>query len=287
MKKVPSKNLLIGAHCSAQGGPSNALLEGHSIGATTIQLFTANQKQWRGKALNEDVIEQYEKTLRETHMRKVMSHAGYLINLGSPKPDVHVKSVEAFRDEIERCLDLGVTYLNFHPGAALHDTVENCLDRIVETLLRMEDLLVDDSLRLLIETTAGQGSCVGWRFEELSYILKKTKKTVPIGVCVDTCHIFAAGYDIRTDSAWNQTLKEFDQVIGLENLYAFHLNDSMHDLGERKDRHEALGEGKIGIDCFKFLMRCSLTRELPKYLETPGGPPLWDKEIGLLREYAN
>ncbi len=286
MKKNQVKNLLIGAHTSAQGGVSNALLEGQSIGATTVQLFTANQRQWQSRELSEEEIEKFKETLRETHLEQIMCHASYLINLGSPKEEVCTKSKKTFCVEIKRCQSLGIRYLNFHPGAALDDTVENCLDRIVDGMLQTEELFVDDDLFLLLETTAGQGSVVGSRFEELAYIIERTEKRLPVAVCLDTCHIFAAGYDIRTDSAWQKTLQEFDRVIGLDKLRAFHLNDSMHELGSRKDRHEALGEGKIGIDCFKYLMRSSITREIPKYLETPGGPPLWDKEIGLLRDFA-
>ncbi|MCH9609672.1 MAG: Endonuclease 4 [Chlamydiales bacterium] len=284
--KTPADQLLIGAHTSAAGGAHNALLEGESIGATTIQLFTANQKQWKGKALTESGIELFRKTKEEIGLEEIMCHASYLINLGCPNADTLKKSRQAFREELQRCLDLEISYLNFHPGAALKDPVESCLDRIVDSLLNFEDLLLDDSTTLLLETTAGQGSCVGHRFEELAYIIEETKDVLPIGVCIDTCHIFAAGYDIRSAKAWNKTLEEFDKIVGLDYLYAFHLNDSLKEFASRRDRHAPLGEGEIGLDCFKFLMRDPRTRDLPKYLETPGGPPLWEKEIKMLREYA-
>jgi deoxyribonuclease IV len=279
--------LLIGAHTSAAGGAYKALLEGQSIGATTVQLFTANQKQWKGKALTEKAIETYEDTLEKTHLSHIMSHAGYLINMGSAKEEVLQKSRQGFRDEIQRCLALGITYLNFHPGAALDSDRQECMDLIIESLLMVEDLMEGQELRLLFETTAGQGSTIGWQFEELAYLMEGTKKKLPMGICIDTCHIFAAGYDIRTPKAWQETLDQFDEIIGLENLYAFHLNDSIHGLGSRKDRHAALGEGEIGMECFKFLMTHPKTKKLPKYLETPGGPPLWDKEIGMLRRFAD
>jgi deoxyribonuclease IV len=278
--------LLIGAHTSIAGGPHNALLEGKSIGATTVQLFTANQRQWQAKPLDEEKIELFKKTREETGLKAIMSHASYLINLGSCNSELIKKSRQAFREEIERCLDLGLTFLNFHPGAAIGDTTEACLNRIVESLLEMEEYFVDDEMRLLLETTAGQGSSVGSRFEELSYIIARTKKKIPIGVCIDTCHLFAAGYEVKTEEGWTKTLKEFDQVIGLQHLYAFHLNDSVCPFGSNKDRHANLGEGEIGIDCFKFLMTSPLTREIPKYLETPDGPPVWEKEIWILREFA-
>ncbi len=285
-RSTPADQLLIGAHTSAAGGAHNALLEGKSIGATTIQLFTANQKQWKGKPLTEEGIELFKKTLIETGLREIMSHASYLINLGSPKEENQIKSKRAFCEEVERCCALGISYMNFHPGAALDSPREECLDKIIEGMLVAQDLLEGEETRLLLETTAGQGSTIGWTFEELAYIIEGTKDKLPVGVCIDTCHIFAAGYDIRTEKGCRETLAAFDKIIGLKHLYAFHLNDSMKEFGSKRDRHAPLGEGEIGIECFKFLMTSELTRELPKYLETPGGCPLWDKEISMLREYA-
>lgn len=285
-RNLSADQLLIGAHTSAAGGPHHALLEGQSIGATTVQLFTANQKQWKGKPLSEETIELFKQTRDATHLKAIMSHAGYLINLGSPNPENLQKSRRGFRDEIERCLDLDLAFLNFHPGAALDDSRESCLDRIVESLLLMEELFVDDDLRLLIETTAGQGSAVGSTFEELAYILERTEKKIPIGICIDTCHIYAAGYDIRTPADWKKTLDTFRDVVGLHHLYAFHLNDSVKGLGSKRDRHAPLGEGEIGLESFRCLMTNPLTRNIPKYLETPGGCPSWDKEIWMLREFA-
>jgi deoxyribonuclease-4 len=286
VKRAEIDELLIGAHTSAQGGAFKALLEGKTIGATTVQLFTANQKQWKAKPLSEESIALFERAQKETGIRKVMSHAGYLINLGSPNEEGLQKSRTAFREEVERCFALNLNFLNFHPGAALDGPREAALDRVVQSLLELENLFVDDSLRLLLETTAGQGSSLGWRFEELGYILRRVKDKLPIGVCIDTCHVFVAGYDIRTPLGWKETLDEFEKHVGLQYLYAFHLNDSLCDLGSRKDRHEQLGSGKIGADCFKFLMTYAKTRELPKYLETPGGIEFWDKEIWMLREFA-
>lgn len=285
-RPTPADQLLIGAHTSAAGGAYKALLEGKSIGATTAQLFTANQKQWKGKALTEESIDLFKDTLAATGLQKIMSHGGYLINLGSPKEDLRRKSIRAFYEEVERCCDLGISFMNFHPGAATDGSREACLDRIVDGMLQVEDLLVDDETRLILETTAGQGSSIGYTFEELAYIIERTQNRLPVGVCIDTCHIFAAGYDIRTEAGWKKTLKAFDEIIGLKYLYAFHLNDSIKEFGSRRDRHAPLGEGEIGLDCFKFLMRSEITREIPKYLETPGGCPLWDKEIWMLREFA-
>ena len=280
------EKLLIGAHTSAAGGVFNALLEGKRIGATTIQLFTSNQKRWEGKPLTSEVISKWNETLKQTGLQKIMSHDSYLINLGAPSPEVMVKSRKAFKEELQRCIDLGITYLNFHPGAALKTDPQECLDRIVESLFEMEPLMENCATTLLLETTAGQGSTVGHQFDQLGYIIKQVHQKIPIGVCIDTCHIFAAGYDIRTQEGWNQTLNAFDEKIGLPFLHAFHVNDSMKDLGSRVDRHQPLGEGKIGIECFKVMMQDPRLKEIPKYLETPGGPDNWVHEIEKLKEFA-
>jgi deoxyribonuclease-4 len=285
-KITPAANLLIGAHTSAAGGAYNALLEGHAIGATTIQLFTANQRRWEHKPLSSSDIERWHATLAETGLKKIMSHDSYLINLGSADPEMLEKSRHAFRQEIERCVALDIDYLNFHPGAALKSDPQQCLDIIAASLLEQESLMTGKRLRLLLETTAGQGSVQGFRFEQLGYIISKVGSRVPIGVCIDTCHIFVAGYDIRTAEGWNATLEEFDRHVGLKYLYAFHINDSVKGLGSKVDRHQPLGAGTIGMESFEFLMRDPRTREIPKYLETPGGPSLWEREIALLRQLA-
>lgn len=283
---MSKQKLWIGAHTSAAGGAPNALLEGKEIGATAIQLFTSNQKQWTGRQISPVEIALWEKTLAETGIGQVMSHDSYLINLGSPDPEMLRKSRKAFQDELERCHQLKIPYLNFHPGAATSGTEEECLRTIVESLLEMEGAIHKGNTRILLEATAGQGSSVGHRFEHLAFILSGLHQKIPIGVCIDTCHIFAAGYDIRTPEAWEKTLQEFDRIVGLKHLYAFHVNDSMKELGSRVDRHACIGQGKIGEDCFRFLMTSPLTRHLPKYLETPDGPDCWKKEIALLRNFA-
>lgn len=283
---IKERELLLGAHTSTAGGLEKALWEGQKIKATTIQLFTSNQKQWKGRILTPEILEKWHKALEETGLKKIMSHDSYLINLGGPRAEILEKSRPAFSEEIERCIQLKIDYLNFHPGAALDGDRHQCLDLIVESLLLTAPLLENSSLRLLLETTAGQGSTVGYRFEELGYIIDRVKEVIPIGVCIDTCHIFAAGYDIRTSEGWNQVLGEFDRLVGLPFLYAFHMNDSAKELGSRVDRHQPLGEGKIGWECFHFLMTDSRTRHLPKYLETPGGMPNWEKEIEQLKRLS-
>jgi len=261
---------LLGAHISIAGGLHTALHEGRSIGATTIQLFTASQRRWVSKALSESECTLFQEAMKKTGLRSIMSHASYLINLGSPKEEVRRKSIEAFRAEIERCQLLGISFLTFHPGAALDSLKEVCIDAIVHALLSMEDLL-DPSLVLLLETTAGQGTTIGSSFEELAAIIDRVHMKIPIGVCLDTCHIFAAGYDLRSAEAVQETLSLFDQIVGLRYLRAVHLNDSIFDLGQHRDRHAPLGEGKIGKEGFVAIMNHPSLARVPKYLETPGG----------------
>ncbi len=285
--KSKTKELLIGAHTSAAGGVHNALYAGRDIGATTIQLFTSNQRQWNSRALTEEAIDLWKKALEETQLKSIMSHDSYLINLGAPDPENLAKSRNAFREEIVRSLQLDLAFVNFHPGAALKGGITPCLDLIVESLIGVKDLFTGkSSLKLLLEATAGQGSTVGSKFEELGYIIERVKGEIPIGVCIDTCHIFAAGYDLRTKAAVEHTLDEFDRIVGIQYLNALHINDSLKDLGSRVDRHADLGKGMIGIECFKTLMQDPRVRELPKYLETPGLSEVWKKEIALLRSFA-
>ena len=275
----------LGAHTSTQGGLYHALEEGRDIGATTIQFFTSNQRQWKGRILEEELISKFKETHASSGLTTLMSHASYLVNLGSPNLAVREKSIVAFGEEIARCKALGVTYLNFHPGAALKEPREECIAHIIAQLRSYAPIFEAGSeLCLLLEATAGQGSVVGSAFEELGTILHAVRDVVPIGVCIDTCHIFAAGYDIRTPAGWDETLTTFDAQVGLPYLKALHLNDSVHGLGSRKDRHAPLGAGEIGIESFIYLMQNPLTRLLPKYLETPGGPTLWREELKLLQK---
>ncbi|OGN70687.1 MAG: deoxyribonuclease IV [Chlamydiae bacterium RIFCSPLOWO2_02_FULL_49_12] len=286
MAKVVPDPLLIGAHTSAQGGVHNALLIGKEIGATTIQLFTSNQRTWRSKPISDEEVALWHLALKETNIKKVMSHNSYLINLGSCKKEILEKSRLAFQEEIQRCHQLNISFLNFHPGSATESSEEECLETIIKSLFKMEKLCSKGTTRLLFETTAGQGSNVGYSFEQLGYLIARLKDRLPVGVCVDTCHIFAAGYDIRSQEGWEATLKEFNQKAGLKYLFAMHINDSVHPLGSRKDRHASLGEGKIGLKGFKAMMQHPKLLQLPKYLETPLGPKLWIDEIKLLRKFA-
>lgn len=281
------KTFLIGAHMSIAKGAHNALLEGFEIGANIIQLFTASQRQWHAKSFSEEEIQLWEEARKKTGITHIMSHDSYLINLGSAKTDLLAKSRKAFSEEIKRCHQLKIDYLNFHPGSAVGQTEEKCLETIAESLLELKKEISKGKTKLLLETTAGQGSVVGYKFEHLEYIISRVEKEIPIGICLDTCHSFAAGYDLRNYEALDQTLKEFDKTIGLKYLKAFHVNDSVKGLGERKDRHANLGQGQIGINGFAALMQHPKTCYLPKYLETPDGQLHWKEEIKLLHQLGN
>ena len=249
---------------------------------TQIIKKIVHQENIKGHKIKQDEITLWEKAKKETGIAPIMSHDNYLINLGSSNKLILQKSKKAFKEEIERCHLLKIDYLNFHPGSAKGTTKEKCLDTIIESILEFAPLLKKGPTRLILETTAGQGSVVGDDFKHLSYIVTHVHKKIPIGICIDTCHTFAAGYDIRTKKGWLKTLKEFDDVVGLKHLYAFHVNDSAKDLGSKVDRHASIGKGKIGLECFKFLMTHPKVKYLPKYLETPLGDKYWKDEIALL-----
>ncbi len=289
------QNLAVGAHMSVAKGLHLALISGSAINCTTIQIFTRNQRQWAHKPLTDEEISLWEQAKKETGIALVMSHASYLLNLGSPNSDNLEKSRQAFAQELLRCHELGITFLNFHPGAAIDKDEKahtRCCDKIIKSLEEIAHLVKKGETILLLETTAGQGSCVGSTFEEIGYIIHGLKKGKifpmdKIGVCIDTCHIFAAGYDISTESGWDSTLDKFEEHIGLSYLKALHVNDSKKGCGSKRDRHASLGaeDGMIGITCFKTIMTHPKLKELPKYLETPD-PTLWQEEIAKLRAFA-
>ncbi len=274
---------LIGAHTSTQGGAYNALYEGQEIGASTVQIFTSNQRQWKGKQYTQKELDLWKKAKEETGITEVMSHASYLINLASPKEEVVQKSLLAFEEEVKRCHALDIWALNFHPGACLTLSREEGLERIVQHLHTFKQLAGEGRTKLVFETTAGQGSTLGVTFEEIGFLVHSLKDELPVGVCIDTCHSFAAGYDIRTPKGWDETLHAFDQHVGLDYLLALHVNDSQMDFASRKDRHACLGEGKIGSDAFCYIMQDDRLRPLPKYLETPEGTEKWKEEIKWLK----
>ncbi len=275
-------NKFVGAHVSASGGVYNAPLNAREIGAKAFALFTKNQRQWKAKPLDEKTIEKFKQNLAEVGIlpKHVLPHDSYLINLGHPEEEKLQKSLDAFIDEVQRCEQLGLDKLNFHPGSHLKKmSEEECLDRIAESMNKT--LEVTEGVTLVIENTAGQGTNLGYKFEHLAYLIDKSIDKSRVGVCIDTCHMFTAGYDIRTREAYDATWKAFDDIIGYEYLKGMHINDSKPDLGSRVDRHESIGKGKIGLDAFRFIMNDPHMDDIPLILETID-ESIWAEEIKLL-----
>ena len=272
----------VGAHVSASGGVFNAPKNAVSIGAKAFALFTKNQRQWKAKPYDETVIAKFKEVLKESGIKPkhVLPHDSYLINLGHPDPQKREKSLDAFIDEVKRCELLGLEKLNFHPGSHLKLlSEEECLDLIIKSL--NHTIKESDKVCMVIENTAGQGSNLGYKFEHLAYIINGIEDKSRIGVCIDTCHMFTAGYDIRTKEAYDKTWKEFDEIVGFKYLQGMHINDSKPELGSRVDRHDSLGKGKIGLDAFKFIMNDTRTDDIPLILETID-ENIWAEEIKLL-----
>lgn len=287
---MPTKShpfLALGAHMSISKQLSLSLQRAHDIGAHSMQIFTANQRQWHPSIFSSEEAKTFIAKRKVLGIHPIMSHGSYLINLGSFDPTTYKRSLQSFREEIQRCQALAIDLLVFHPGAAKEASLEACLEKIVQSLLACQDLFENTQKpALLIENTAGQGTVVGHNLESLAYLVEHTKKHLPIGICLDTCHLFAAGYAIREKADWDKLLVQFDQAIGLNYLKALHLNDSLHPLGSRKDRHAPLGQGHIGFGCFTYIVQSPQLRHLPMYLETPGGEILWKKEIAWLKDQS-
>lgn len=274
------KKLLIGAHMSISGGVLNALLFGEELGCTTIQIFTKNNNQWKAKELLPEDVKKFFENQKRTEISPVVGHNGYLINLASSKEDVYNLSRESMLVELKRAELLGLPYLVMHPGSHLGKGEKEGIEKIARSIDWLHRKTKGYKVKILLETTAGQGSALGYRFEHLAEIIERVKEEKRLGVCYDTCHTFAAGYDIRTKKAYELTFKEFDKVIGLSRLKVIHVNDSLKDLGSRVDRHQHIGEGKIGLSGFRLLMNDKRWEKIPKILETP-------KEGGTTRDIKN
>ncbi|WP_028110410.1 deoxyribonuclease IV [Ferrimonas futtsuensis] len=269
----------IGAHVSASGGVENAPLNARKIGAKSFALFTKNQRRWQAKPLTEKSIQAFKENCAKVGIapQHILPHDSYLINLGHPDPDALARSREAFIDEMQRCEQLGLPLLNFHPGSHLKQIDEDhCLKLIADSI----NLALDKTqgVTAVIENTAGQGSNMGHRFEHLARIIELVEDKSRIGVCLDTCHTFAAGYDLSSYAAAEATFAEFDAIVGLEYLKAMHLNGSKSTLGSRVDRHHSLQQGEMGVDAFEFIMNHPSTQEIPMVLETID-EDLWAEEI--------
>ncbi len=287
----------VGAHVSASGGVDNAPLNAMAIGAKAFALFTKNQRQWAAKPLETKTIDAFHKNLEASGIlaKHILPHDSYLINLGHPEVEKLEKSRDAFVDEIERCRILGLDRLNFHPGSHLvkipkkdplyHEKLMKaefeCLDVIAESLNRAIELTQDSQVKLVIENTAGQGSNLGYKFEHLGHIIDKVEDKSRVGICLDTCHTFTGGYDLRTRESYDETMDAFARIVGFEYLMGMHINDSKPPLGSRVDRHHSLGQGEIGWDAFKFIMNDTRMDDIPLVLETIDDS-IWAEEIKAL-----
>ncbi len=273
----------IGAHVSASGGVENAPLNATAIGASAFALFTKNQRRWDAKPLTDKNIAAFQDNCAAGGFRaeQILPHDSYLINLGHPEEEALQKSRAAFLDEMRRCEQLGLTLLNFHPGSHLKKIDENtCLQRIADSI--NWSLEQTEGVVAVIENTAGQGSNLGFRFEQLAQIIAGVEDKSRVGVCLDTCHTFAAGYDLRSTEACEATFAQFEQVVGFEYLRGMHLNDSKTELGKRVDRHHSLGRGYIGLEVFRYIMNDDRFDGIPLVLETIDDS-LWAQEIQLLQ----
>jgi deoxyribonuclease IV len=274
----------IGAHVSIAGGAENAPLNAQALGANAFALFVKNQRQWKAKPLSDENIQGFKQNLALTGIavNHIVAHDSYLINLGHPDRAALKKSRDAFLEEVRRCQQLGVTCINIHPGSHLRVISEDkCLQRIADSI--NQTLEKTFSVKILLENTAGQGSNMGHRFEQLATIISQIQDQTRIGVCLDTCHTFAAGYDLRTPETYSHTWKAFDTIVGRSYLCALHINDAKTDFNSHVDRHAPIGQGKLGINAFTLLVRDTTLQHLPFILETPDSEN-WRQEIQMLRD---
>ena len=279
---------LIGAHMSIAGGVFNAIAHGKNVNCATIQLFTKSNNQWKAKPLTDEEVSKYFEDKQEAGIDPVVAHTAYLINIASPKEDIYEKSVNGLIEEIERCDTLEIPDLVLHPGSYLDTTEEIGIQKIVDTLNSIFDKTPDSRNRIALETTAGMGSNLGYKFEQLAAMIDGIESKERVSVCMDTCHIFAAGYDIRTKNSYNKTMQEFDDIVGLQYLKVMHLNDSQKAFGSNRDRHAHLGQGQIGAEAFKYIMQDKRLKDVPKLLETPkeeNGLKMDEVNLNLLRKF--
>lgn len=278
------ETMWLGAHVSVSGGLDQAPENGRRLGCDVIQIFTRNQRQWITKPLTLAEIKSFRSSFLSCKLQAAVCHSSYLINLASPHEVTLQQSREAFRDEFDRCHQLGINYLVFHPGSHLKTGERAGLHRIAEGLNWILDQRKYSATTLLLETTAGQGSNLGYSFDQLAEILGLVKDTRRMGICLDTCHLFAAGYDLRTPRAFKKTMNELDKIVGLALVKTIHLNDSMKELGSRVDRHENIGKGRLGLEAFRLLLHEAQFRKIPMILETPGGEEGYRYDLATLRE---
>lgn len=272
---------LLGAHTSIVGGLHKAIEQAESIGGTTMQIFTKNSKAWFGKKITNQEEELFKSTFKKSKLARIMAHASYLINLASKNRSTERKSVTSLKHELHRCEQLEIPYLVLHPGSHVGQGEEVGIRKIVKNL----DTVLQDATgktKILLETMAGQGTNLGSTFEQIKEMIKGCKHKKHLGVCLDTCHIFVAGYDLKSEAGYNQTIDNFFKIIGIRKLKAIHINDSKTGFGSKKDRHESIGKGKIPLKVFRLIMNDKRLEKIPKVLETPD-PSLYAKEIKKLK----
>jgi deoxyribonuclease-4 len=266
--------MLFGAHESIAGGVFNAIYRGQKATCDTIQMFNKSNNQWRAKILTDEEIEQFFQAIEETGVTVSCSHSSYLINIASPDPALNKKSIESLKVEMQRCNTLKIPNLVMHPGSHVGSGEEAGLNTISDRINDLFDNLPDNSVTLCLEATAGQGTNLGYTFEQLAYIIDRVENKDHMGVCLDSCHIFAAGYPLIDPKEYRKTIKTFDEVVGLDRLRVFHLNDSKKEYGSKRDRHEHIGEGFIGLEGFYNIVNDPKLRSVPKIIETPKGDEL-------------
>lgn len=260
---------ILGAHMSIAGGYYKAVEAADAAGCNCVQIFTKNNNQWRAKPITDDDVAKFRTALDEHGIKHTISHDSYLINLGSPDDELWKKSIDAFVIELQRAEQLGIPYVVAHPGAFTTSTEEKGLKRIARGLDEAHKQTKGCQAQCLLETTAGQGSNLGWKFEHLAEIIELTKDPDRLGVCFDTCHVFAAGYAMDTEKNYKATMRNLNKTVGVQQVKAFHLNDSLKPFGSRKDRHAAIGKGEMGLEPFRLLLNDRRFRKVPMYLETP------------------
>ncbi len=275
--------MILGAHVSIAGGVQNAPVNGRKIGCDAIQMFSKNQTRWKAKPFTDENVTDFKQNLAETGIEIAVIHDSYLINLCTTDPVKLRMSIDAFVDELERAETLDVPYLVMHPGSHLGKGEGWGIAKIAESLDIIHERTQGFKVMTLLETTAGQGTNLGYTFEQIAAIRDKVQERERLGVCVDTCHMYAAGYDVKTRSGYDDTWKRFDDVIGLSHLKVFHLNDSKKPHASRVDRHEHIGEGTLGIEPFRWLVNDPRFVEIPGLLETPGAEEDFTKNLQLLR----
>ena len=287
MKKVP----LLGAHTSIAGGLDKAIVRGRDLGCKTIQIFTKNSNQWKERHLEQGEISAFKAARKELDMGPVIAHSSYLINLASPDDEIYDKSINAVLNEMERCEKLGIEYLVLHPGSHRGSGEEEGLKRIVQAIDRLHQKTGGYKIRIALETTAGQGANLGYKLEQIAQMMESVKDNWRLALCLDTCHVFAAGYELRDEKSYERLFNEVETHIGMEYLKVIHLNDSKKDCGSRVDRHEDIGRGMIGPEPFKRIMQDGRLKDIPKIIETPGAGTDKNSEkdqenLQLLRNFA-